>query len=212
MTREQFSLQDIDTIIFDLGMVVINLDMEATTNELKRIFGSEYDSLMASLNQDGFFNLYETGKISTETFTTTLAEKSKGKANIEDIAKAWNAMLLDIPPIRFDILKWAKANYRTYCLSNTNELHINWINDMLKKEFDLQDLSPYFHHVYLSHEMQQRKPDVEIFETLIQNHQLNPSKTLFIDDTAGHLEGANQAGINTYHLTGNEKIEDLIKI
>lgn len=212
MIQKQFSLQDIDTIIFDLGMVIINLDMEATTNELKNIFDSEYDSVMADLNQTGFFNLYETGRISTQTFTTTLAEKSNGKANSQDIAKAWNAMLLDIPPIRFEILKWAKKNYKTFCLSNTNELHIDWINEMLNAEFNLQNLDPYFHRVYLSHEMKQRKPDVEIYETLIQNHQLNPSRTLFIDDTAGHLEGANQAGINTYHLTGNEKIEDLIRI
>ena len=167
---------------------------------------------MNKLNEEGFFNAYETGRISTDEFTSTLAIKSKGKASQQDIADAWNAMLLDIPPIRFEILKWAKENYNTYCLSNTNALHIDWINTMLRREFKLENLDSYFDQVYLSHEMHQRKPDVEIFETLINNHQLNPAKTLFIDDTAGHLIGANEAGLNTYHLTEKKKIENLFKI
>ncbi len=212
MTKKEFSLEGIDTIIFDLGKVIINLDMEATYKALENIFGDRYESLMTELNSKEFFNAYETGKISTKEFISTLLKKSNGAATEQDIKDAWNAMLLDIPPFRFEILKWAKANYKTYCLSNTNVLHINWINDMLQKEFDLEHLNPYFHKVYLSHEMGQRKPDVEIFETVIKNHKLDPSKTLFIDDTAGHLVGANKAGLNTFHLTDDNKIEDLIKI
>lgn len=210
--KNAFILEGIETIIFDLGMVIINLNQEATSNQFRTIFGEDYESFMLELNEEGFFNAYETGRISTKEFTSTLSKKSNGKASEEDISNAWNAMLLDIPPIRFEILKWAKSNFNTYCLSNTNELHINWINEMLKKEFNLENLNPFFHHVYLSHEMHQRKPDVEIFETLINKHQLEPSKTLFIDDTAGHLLGAKQAGLKTYHLTGSETIEDLISI
>ncbi|MCB0801860.1 MAG: HAD family phosphatase [Flavobacteriales bacterium] len=210
--KGDFNLKGIETIIFDLGMVIINLDMEKTIKAFKSIYGDDYEPLMNKLNEEGFFNAYETGRISTKEFTSTLATKSNGKASEQDIANAWNAMLLDIPPIRFEILKWAKANFNTYCLSNTNELHIDWINKMLKIEFNLENLGPYFHKVYLSHEMHQRKPDVEIFETVIKNHNLNPSNALFIDDTAGHLLGAKQAGLKTYHLTGSEKIEDLISI
>jgi putative hydrolase of the HAD superfamily len=210
MTQNQFSLEEVDTIIFDLGMVIINLDMEATFNAFKSIFGDDYEHVMKTLNDERFFNAYETGRITTNEFTSTLAIKSKGNANQKDIADAWNAMLLDIPPIRFDILKWAKENYNTYCLSNTNELHIDWINAMLQREFQIDNLDSYFHKVYLSHEMHQRKPDAEIFETLVNNHDLEPSKTIFIDDTAGHLLGANEVGLKTYHLTGKEKIEDLI--
>lgn len=212
MTQKEFSLKGIDTIIFDLGMVIINLNMNATFEALEKIFGEQYESVMAELSSDGFFNAYETGKISTKEFTSTLVRKSNGAVTGQDIKDAWNAMLLDIPPIRFEILKWAKANYNIYCLSNTNELHIDWINNMLKEEFDLENLNSYFHKVYLSHEMGQRKPDVEIFESVIKNHKLDPSKTLFIDDTAGHLEGAYKAGLNTFHLTSETKIEDLIKI
>lgn len=212
MRQSQFNLKGIDTIIFDLGMVIINLDMEATINQFREIFGSSYEAVMEELNEEGFFNDYETGRISTKEFTSTLSNKSKGVASEQDIADAWNAMLLDIPPIRFEILMWAKENYNTYCLSNTNELHIDWINAMLQKEFKLDNLDPYFHKVYLSHEMHLRKPDEEIFETLINKHNLLPAKTVFIDDTAGHLDGADKVGLYSYHLTGTEKIEDLIEL
>jgi putative hydrolase of the HAD superfamily len=212
MRQDQFNLKGIDTIIFDLGMVIINLDMEATYNGFRSIYGSEYEFIMEKLNNSGFFNDYETGRISTKEFTSTLAENSNGKASEKEIAEIWNAMLLDIPPIRFEILMWAKKNFNTYCLSNTNELHIDWINNMLKNEFQLENLNSFFHKVYLSHEMHQRKPDVEIFESVITKHNLTPSTTLFIDDTAGHLDGADKAGLNTYHLTAEEKTEDIIKL
>ena len=68
----------------------------------------------------------------------------------------------------------------------------------------------YFEKVYLSHEIELRKPNVEIFEFVIENNQLDPKRTLFIDDTAGHLEGAKQLGIHTYHLQAPEKLEDIL--
>ena len=58
--------------------------------------------------------------------------------------------------------------------------------------------------------MQQRKPDVEIFETVIKEQNLIPSETLFIDDTAGHLIGAQEAGLNTFHLSKGITLEQLI--
>ncbi len=212
MNKDNFSLEGIESIIFDLGMVIINLDMDATDNGFKAIFKTDYEIVFKDLNARGFFHAYETGRISTKEFTSTLAQRSKGCATEDDIRQAWNAMLLDIPPIRFELLNWAKANFNTYCLSNTNELHIDWINNMLAEKHDLLNLESYFDKVYLSHEMHQRKPDREIFETVIHDHQLNPAKTLFIDDTAGHLEGAKSTGLKTYHLTGATKIEDLIQV
>ena len=45
--------------------------------------------------------------------------------------------------------------------------------------------------------MELRKPNVNIFEQVIKENNLNPSETLFIDDTPQHIEGAKKAGLNT---------------
>lgn len=208
---QQLQLEGIDTIIFDLGKVIINLDMDATYHRLEEIYGEGYEEIMTSFNAEHLFTDYETGQISTQIFVNALKSRAKDGINQDNIITAWNAMLGDIPQARFDILLKAKARYSTYCLSNTNELHINWIEDWLENHKGLRTLDPFFHKVYYSHEMGQRKPEVEIFETLINAHQLNPSRTVFIDDTAGHLIGARQAGLNTYHFTKELTLEDLFE-
>jgi putative hydrolase of the HAD superfamily len=207
---KKINLDGIDNIIFDLGMVVIDLDMEATTNAFKDLFGSRYDESMSALNERFHFEDYETGQISTAQFLKGIQEQL-GKANSEDqIATAWNAMLKTIPERRFRILKAAQADFRTFCLSNTNELHIDFIYAYLKREKQIADLDDYFEKVYLSHEIKMRKPNIEIFEYVLDQNQLDPQRTLFIDDTAGHLKGADQLGIRTYHLAAPEQLEDIL--
>jgi putative hydrolase of the HAD superfamily len=48
-----------------------------------------------------------------------------------------------------------------------------------------------------------RKPNREIFDFVIQENKLNPQKTLFIDDSPQHIEGALKTGLNSYYLDVN---------
>ncbi len=199
--QSNFNLNEIDNVIFDLGNVIIRLNIEATTAAFQQIYGSKYESAMQELEADVVFNAYEKGEISSGVFFEKLQQKAVKGVTKEELKAAWNAMLLDIPEDRYQLLLNAKKSYRTFCLSNTNETHIHWINAMLTESKGIPNLDDYFEKVYLSHEMGMRKPDVEIFEKVLQENNLNPERTLFIDDTAGHLEGAKKAGIKVLHLT-----------
>ena len=79
---------------------------------------------------------------------------------------------------------------------------------MLKETEGIPNLNSYFERVYLSHEMGMRKPDVEIFNKVIDDNELNPKRTLFIDDTLGHLEGAKKAGIQVFHLPSFQLLDN----
>ena len=196
----------LNTVIFDLGNVIINLDIPATDRAFKKLMGDNFDSAMAELNKKNTFQEYEKGNISTKSFIEAISLASKITEE-QAIKNAWNAMLLDIPQKRFELLNEVKKKYRTFCLSNTNELHIDFIYKQLVRENNLPNLNSFFEKVYLSHEMGMRKPDEEIFSKVIDENQLNPSLCLFIDDTAGHLEGAKKTGLNTLHLSNGLTIE-----
>ena len=206
---KKLALSGINTIIFDLGMVIIDLDKQATPIAFEKLCGPNYTNIMEKLNGEGFFEAYETGRISTDTFIERLQSEIGDGVKADQIKSAWNAMLMDIPEERFKILLEAKGKYRTYCLSNTNQLHIDFIFDKLKQERKLENLDPYFHKVYLSHEMKQRKPDPEIFETVVKEQGLKASETLFIDDTAEHLAGASSIGLKTFHLNEGLTLEGI---
>ncbi len=198
----------INTIIFDLGNVIIDLDIPATDKAFKKILGNSYEGAMTQLNEKNIFHQYEKGEISTAIFIQEVTNASTIK-NEQAIKDAWNAMLLDIPERRFETLKKAKGKYRTFCLSNTNELHIEFIYAQLQESKKIPNLNDYFERVYLSHEMGMRKPDKEIFMKVLSENSLQAENTLFIDDTAEHILGAKRVGINTIHLTEEKNIEML---
>jgi putative hydrolase of the HAD superfamily len=110
----------IKNLIFDLGAVILNLDQDKTLRAFKRL-GSDLDEVHMT---SSLFTEFETGKIKADYFIQSLFTLLKGEASKEQIVAAWNAMLLDLPPHRIDMLKELKKKYRLFLLSNTNTIHI----------------------------------------------------------------------------------------
>ncbi len=202
------NIEGIKNIIFDLGNVVIDLDIEATTQDFKFLYGPDYEEVMSDLEERNVFNKYETGSISTQTFLNELASYDDNISLIE-VQNAWNAMLLDIPEENYKILTKTKENYRTFCLSNTNKLHIDFINKQLKAEKGLSNLNGFFEKVYLSHEIGKRKPNEDIFQLVLDANNLKAEETLFIDDTEKHLKAAENLGIQILHMDEDMRLSDL---
>ena len=202
------NIEGIQNIIFDLGNVIIDLDTEATKQDFNFLYGPDYEEVMADLKERNVFKKFETGSISTQTFLNELASYDDN-ITFDEIKNAWSAMLLDIPEENYKILKKTKENYKTFCLSNTNKLHIDFIYKQLKSTKGVTNLNGFFEKVYLSHEVGKRKPNEDIFQLVLDNHNLVPSETLFIDDTKKHLRGAEKLGIRTIHMDEDMRLSDL---
>ena len=111
-------------IIFDLGGVIINLDIYKTLDAFKKLIGDSFDILEeAQLNQS-FYLHYEKGHISCEEFREHIRGLTDKKLSDEQIDQAWNSMLLDIPKDRFSWISALKNDYRLCILSNTNVIHV----------------------------------------------------------------------------------------
>jgi FMN phosphatase YigB (HAD superfamily) len=197
-------------IIFDFGGVIINIDYNLSAAAFKDMGLSNFDEFFSKAKQKQLFDLYEKGLITSHEFRTELRSAFNIKPSNEAINKAWNAMLLDLPQERLDLLKKLKSTHRTFLLSNTNEIHIETIYDMLANKMGVPDLSEYFEKIYFSYQMKMRKPDTEIFHHVLKENSLKASETLFIDDSPQHLEGAKKLGIHTYYLdVSKESIIDV---
>ena len=66
--------------------------------------------------------------------------------------------------------------------------------------FSGKDFNSYFIKAYYSQTLGLRKPYTNSFEKIIEEQALNPSETLFIDDTLKNIEGAQKVGLQTVHL------------
>jgi putative hydrolase of the HAD superfamily len=202
-------MQNIKNIIFDFGGVILNIDFNKTINAFVNLGIDRFSESFTGFSQSQVFNDLETGKSSPAEFYEGLRTELGVKLSNEQIAEAWNALLLDLPPHRVDILKSLKNNYRLFLLSNTNQIHFESYNSRFKQDYGY-DFSDLFEHAYWSFNVKKRKPDTEIFEHVLTSSGLNPSETLFIDDSYQHIEGARKLGIKTLHLHGIE-LKDLFE-
>ena len=204
-------LGDYEAIIFDLGGVIINLDYKKTEEGFKKLFGSDFSEMYSKKSQTDIFNKLEIGEISEIAFVEMLQKSSTKKVFHQEIITAWNAILLDIPKERIELLKKIGKEKRIFLLSNTNEIHKKAFDKIILDTHQMTGLEPLFEKTYFSHLVGMRKPHTEIFDFVVQENKLNPQKTLFIDDSPQHVEGAIKVGLNAYHLEVNtHSILDLI--
>jgi putative hydrolase of the HAD superfamily len=194
------TLNHYEAIIFDLGGVIINLNYQKTEEEFKKLFGTDFSEMYSKQNQTEIFNKLETGDISEKQFVEAIQKSSNKKVSHQEIITAWNAMLLDIPKERIELLEKIGKEKRIFLLSNTNEIHKIAFDKIILEAHQMEGLEPLFEKTYFSHLVRMRKPNREIFDFVIQENNLNPQKTLFIDDSPQHIEGALKTGLNAYYL------------
>ena len=204
-------MSEIKNIIFDLGGVIINLDPNKTISEFNKLSKTPFEAIYTQLQQSTIFDLFDKGHISENDFFLELKNVTQTTATTHELKQAWNAMLLDFPAHRLELLKKLKPHYRLFLLSNTNETHITEFENTLLKTHQLKNLESFFEKVYYSCRMGMRKPDANIFESVLLENNLKANETIFIDDSPQHVEGALTVGIKAYVLPKEKEVEELIK-
>lgn len=195
---------EIKNIIFDLGGVILNIDYNLTAQAFKNLGVSNFDELYSKAQQSELFDLMETGMVSNQEFRNGIRDIINLQLSDEEIDNAWNAMLLDLPFKRIELLKKLKAEgYRLFLLSNTNQIHYDAYTKNLKNEHGVEGLEEFFEKTYFSHKIHKRKPLKEIFQFVLDDAELKAEETIFIDDSLQHVLGAKEAGINAFHLEGD---------
>lgn len=196
----------IKNIIFDFGDVFINLDKGVIFREMEK-FGGSIDLSPELLELNG---IYEVGGMTSEAFVTQL-QKQYPKANTAEIENIWNSMLLDFPEERLEFIeKLARdGDYRLFLLSNTNELHITHVEQKMGADRYARFKKP-FEKFYLSHEINLRKPNAEIYQFVLDENGLKAEETFFIDDTKENTDAAEKLGITCWNIQVGK--EDIIQL
>ncbi|NQX97781.1 MAG: HAD family phosphatase [Flavobacteriales bacterium] len=193
-------LKGIKNILFDLGGVLLNLDFELTKQAFLDLGVYNYEEYFTKAKQIGLFDSFETGKISEKEFCEQLRKLACISADNDAILSAWNAMLLDFPYQRKELVLILKKHYSTVLLSNTNETHIRAFTKIIKKDINEDSLTPLFNEVYYSNEIGLRKPSPEIFNYVLDQNNFLPEETLFLDDSIQHIAVAKKLGIQVVHI------------
>lgn len=193
----------IEAIIFDFGDIFINLNKDAMKNAFNSLGLKEWNDEMKELNL-----AFEVGKISEEKFLSGL-QKYIPNASMETIKKNWNAILMDFPLYRLEFLQMLSQKYRLFLLSNTDSIHIQHFEETVGESF-YSNFYQCFEKVYFSFELGMRKPNEDIYNYVLQKHNLSPKRTLFVDDKKENTDSASKIGIQVWNLqVGQEDVVDL---
>jgi len=195
-------MQNIKNIILDYGNVLFDIDFNRLRQSFIGLGIKEVDAFYGHRAQHALFDAFDKGLIAAQEFRNEI-RKAAGNDELSDAAidTAWNSLLIGVRPGHHDLLLELKNRYRTFLLSNNNEIHYTWIMNHLREQFGLEGNSTFFEKDYYSHLMGMRKPDKEIFEHVLNTHGLEPAQTLFVDDSPQHIETARALGLQA-HLLG----------
>jgi HAD superfamily hydrolase (TIGR01509 family) len=200
-------MSEIKNIIFDLGGVIMNIDFKLTEKAFADL-GFDFAKHMTQFHITPFFEDYETGTINNTEFVKGIQQIAGAPLSEKEIIQAWNALLLDFPLERIELLEKLKKKYRIFLLSNTNALHYEAFQQTFYS-LTGKRLEDIFEKTYYSHTANLRKPDIAIYKLVLDENKLKAEQTLFIDDTASNFGPAQQAGIQTFHLKKPMQITEI---
>ncbi len=193
----------IKNLIFDFGDVFLDLDKAATKRELERLKITDFSEEMLQKNLD-----YEKGLISSEAFISSYCDLFP-QLSSEAFRNSWNAILIKFPEHRLRFLQKLseEGTYKLILLSNTNDIHIDWVKEHIAF---FEEFRKCFDAFYLSQEIKLRKPDPSIYEYVLEEQHLKPEETLFIDDTDENTAAAAELGIHTWNI--DPKTQDVVDL
>lgn len=187
----------IKNIVFDLGGVIMTLDPAEALRCFKALGLSDAERYLDAYTQSGIFGNLEEGKITAEDFRSKLSSLTGHELTFDECKHAWLGYRKDVPQRNLDLLKELRAKgYRLILLSNTNPFMMDWA---LSSEFDGKgsSLNDYFDALYLSYRLGIMKPAPDFFRQVLDNENILPEETLFVDDGPRNVEAAGKLGFIT---------------
>lgn len=201
----------IKNLLFDLGGVIMDIRRENAVKALEAIGMADANDFLGEYSQKGPFLALEDGSMTVDEFRAEIRNHINANVSDEAIDAAFCEFLIGIPVHRLVALRELRQRYGIYMLSNTNP--IMW-NTRIAEEFrhEGREMADYFDGIVTSFEARSVKPDVSIFETVIEKCGLVPEETVFLDDSQRNLNAAAQLGFNTILVSPGAEFTDLLTI
>lgn len=190
-------LSNIKNIIFDIGGVLVDLDMERCLEAFNAIGFADAKNMVSCYHPNAFFGALERGEITTDEFCAEIRRESGLELSNEEICSAYRTLLVGIPVEKLRLMKSLRdRGFKVYALSNISELLMSRIIEFL--ESDSLTADDYFDQMFLSYQMGVMKPNPKIYEMLIEKSGVIPQQTLFIDDGEKNIAAAREFGLQVY--------------
>ena len=199
----------IKAIVFDIGGVLIGLDLDRCIRTFKEVLGFDrITELLDPYHQKGIYGEMEAGTLSADEFRAEVLEDSRPGCQPEDVDRCMYSLLTGMDPDTVQTVKRLAGRYPLYLLSNNNPIAMSRILEMFREN----GLAPEttFRDQFISSEMKLLKPSREIYEESVRRTGLPAGEVLFIDDNETNVLAAREAGMQARLFVPGEKLSQLL--
>lgn len=198
MTKTTNDMNKIKNVVFDLGGVLVDLDIDRCIAAFRSLGMDAVAELINPYYPAEMIGRLEHGEISFhEACDQMRLLAGTPQITDEQIAWAYGEFLVGIPVGKLRQIDALRSwGIRTYVLSNNNPASMEYIRRMFRG--DGKTMNDYFDAVYLSYELHELKPSEAIFRKMISASGLRPEETLFIDDGQKNVDAARTLGFAVY--------------
>ena len=204
-------LKDTETIIFDLGEVIIDLDSKKVIDQFQKHSDKSAEEIIRLISKSQDLINYEVGKMTDVEFCQVVNELLSIELSQASFEAIWNSFLGTIHLDKLRLMLDLKEKYNVLILSNTNAIHQRAFDRHIGGLIPSKTMADMVHTAYYSHELGLRKPDPHIYQKVIDLQNLNPAKTLFFDDRLENITAAQARGIQAIQVTYSDQILDQLR-
>ena len=195
----------IETIIFDLGGVLVHLDWDRVFAPLEQRSKHSAEFVRSEILNGPIVVDSMKGSIGPYEFHRTMCEKLEIDISYEDFIDIWNRLLGSNDEIA-PLVEELKPDHALVLGSNTDRIHFSYST----RHFPVLRL---FERYFLSYEMGVVKPDPEFFQKILDALAVSPESCLFVDDRPENVASARDVGITALRFEGCQKLrQDLAAI
>jgi putative hydrolase of the HAD superfamily len=178
----------IRALIFDIGRVLIRVDVSRAMAGLAQAIPLSPDELWKALQNDPHWMDWQEGRISPRDWHLHITKRLGGSQSFEEFCEAWNRALDPEPMQSEEFLGGLAQKYRLAMLSNTDPIHMA----------NAEERYPFFRHfpvrIY-SYRVGASKPSPLIYREALKARKVAAPEAVFIDDVAAYVEAAKQLGM-----------------
>lgn len=192
-------LSKIKNIVFDLGGVICDLEVERVVEAFREIGMPKMAALMDPCYPAEVNERMESGQIGWEEACDEMRRiDNRPEVTNAEIEWVYREFLARVDSSKMATIDRLRAQgFKTYVLSNTNPVAIEIVRDRVR-EATGRELDSYFDGIFLSYQLKILKPSPAIFEKMIALSGMNPQETLFIDDGSRNADTAHKLGFAVY--------------
>lgn len=186
-------------VIFDIGGVIVDCDTDRLIHQVAQLLHRSFEEVQAVIYHEALLLPFELGQIKPQTYYEGLRERLKLPWTYAQFVRVWNDIFTENDEVRA-IVQRLRAGYKLSALTNTNELHIEYLRATIPS-------LALFETVTASCEVGLRKPDPHIYRLALTRAGMAAGQAVYVDDRPELVEAGKVVGLTGIRFENSRQLE-----